>query len=89
MILAATFLLPFVMLGLVFVLAWIEERYLTSEEGSAETPISGASRGVTGPFPMRADPRLVVRMRPGRHRANAGVLAGRHPPGGRARPRRV
>jgi hypothetical protein len=86
MILAATILLPFAMLGMVFTLAWIEDRYLTS---GSDRERSTARPGVAaGPPPLRADPRVIARRRPGRHRA-PGFLTGHAPPGRRVNPRRA
>jgi len=87
MILAATFLLPFAMLGLVLALAWIEERYLKLDEGGVESWRAGGG-GITGPVRIRAE-RRVVRRRSGRYRTHAGVVAGHHPPGRRVDPRRA
>jgi hypothetical protein len=78
-------LLPFAMLGMVFTLAWIEERYLTIN--GQPTPRTVPTADVV--TPLRAEPRVVVRRRPGRHRAPAGFLASHGPPGRRMNPRRV
>jgi hypothetical protein len=88
MILAATFLLPFVMLGLVFALAWIEERFLSTDEEGTE-PWRATAGGVAAPLPIRSEPRIVVRRRTGRHRAPARGFAVHHPPGRRINPRRA
>jgi hypothetical protein len=86
MILAATVLLPFAMLGLVVTLAWIEQRYLPLDDDTAQA--AARTLGATAAPPVRVNPRT-VRRRPGRHRAPAGFLAGHGPPGRRIHLRRV
>jgi hypothetical protein len=94
MILAATLLLPFAMLGMVFTLAWIETRYLSVSSVSDVKPRTAADgsptvAGVGGAAPLlRGERRMLVR-RPGRHRAPARFFAGHAPPGRRMNPRRA
>jgi hypothetical protein len=86
MILVTTLLLPFVMLGLLFALQWIEDRYLPPSGDGPEQDAADLE-GRFRPRPVHADSRVVVRRR--RHRARAGVVTGRHPPGRRTDPHRA
>jgi hypothetical protein len=94
MILAATLLLPFAMLGMVFTLAWIEARYLTlggdakARAADDRRPTTAAAGADAARLPLRGERRVLVR-RPGRHRAPAGFFAGQGPPARRINPRRA